>query len=153
MLSRILVLPLLVIFPATVCAQTATTPTEAPAASSDSELAPLPQETDPALASSNPTQSNSALDQPITKIANTMNGCAVLDKNFPGLRAHPMYEFFKAMSLNQVAAMSHGQITAAMLAQAQADLAALDMQVRTAATVPVATAAPMATAAPVALVH
>jgi hypothetical protein len=66
------------------------------------------------------------LDTPIRQIASTDGGCAVLDKDFPGLRAHAMYPFFKSMSLNQIAAMSKGQITPDMLAQAKADLAALN---------------------------
>ena len=68
----------------------------------------------------------SVLDLPIAKIADMSGGCAILDKDFPGLRAHPMYPFFKAMTLNQIAAMSKGQITPDMLAQAGTDLAAID---------------------------
>jgi hypothetical protein len=67
----------------------------------------------------------SPLDQPIEQIAAMQGGCAVLDKDFPGLRAHPMYMSFKRMSLNQIAAMSKGQITAAMMSQAETDLSAL----------------------------
>jgi len=67
----------------------------------------------------------SPLDLPIETIAAHDGGCAVLDKDFPGLRAHPMYMSFKRMSLNQIAAMSKGQITPEMLTQAQNDLAAL----------------------------
>ncbi len=70
-------------------------------------------------------QPNSVLDLPIEKIADMSGGCAVLDRDFPGLRAHPMYPFFKAMTLNQIAAMSKGQITPDMLAQARSDLAAI----------------------------
>jgi hypothetical protein len=69
--------------------------------------------------------SSSPLDKPIETIADSTGGCAVLDKDFPGLRAHPMYAFFKSMTLNQIAAMSKGQITPDMLAQANTDLAAL----------------------------
>jgi hypothetical protein len=72
--------------------------------------------------------SNSTLNVPIEDIAATLAGCAILDKDFPGLRAHTMYHFFKTMSLNQIAAMSHGQITADMLVQAQADLSALPIK-------------------------
>jgi hypothetical protein len=71
-------------------------------------------------------QPDSILDVPIEKIADAPGGCAVLDKDLPGLRAHPMYAFFKAMTLNQIAAMSKGQITPDMLAQARTDLAAID---------------------------
>ena len=52
-------------------------------------------------------------------------GCAILDKDFPGLRTNSMYGFAKAMTLNQIAAMSHGKITPDMLAQARTDLSAL----------------------------
>jgi hypothetical protein len=67
----------------------------------------------------------SPLDMPIEKIADIDGGCAILDKDFPGLRDHPMFPFFKAMTLNQITAMSKGQITPDMLAQARIDLAAL----------------------------
>jgi hypothetical protein len=66
----------------------------------------------------------SKLDEPIEQIAGTADGCAILDKDFPGLRAHPMYGFFKNMSLHQIAAMSRGRITTDMLTQAQTDLTA-----------------------------
>jgi len=82
------------------------------------------------LVSTAPQQSSvqpaSALDLPIEKIADMSGGCAILDRDFPGLRVHPMYPFFKAMTLNQIAAMSKGQITPDMLAQADTDLAAID---------------------------
>ncbi len=67
-----------------------------------------------------------ALDEPIRQIADTPAGCAMLDKDFPGLRQHAMYDFFKSMSLNQIAALSKGQITEEMLAQAQTDILALN---------------------------
>ena len=139
MLSRTLVLPLLITFPVTVLAQTVTTPAEPPAAAnSDTELAPLPPLDDASSTPSGPANSNSALDQPIRKIADTTDGCTVLDRDFPGLRAHPMYQFFKSMTLNQIAAMSHGRITQEMLRQAQTDLAALNMQAGATAAVPIA---------------
>lgn len=67
----------------------------------------------------------SMLDVPIEDIAATENGRVVLDKDFPELRTHAMYDVFKSMSLNQIAAMSHGRITRTMLAQARTDLSAL----------------------------
>ncbi len=151
MLSRILVLPRVVILPVSVCAQTATITTAATTASSDTELEPLPPDDD--ATSTSPVapspESNSALDQPITKIADSTNGCAILDKDFPGLRAHPMYPFFKTMTLNQIAAMSHGRITQEMLRQAQTDLLAIHVPADATAAVPVATiaAVPVATVA------
>ena len=72
-----------------------------------------------------PEPSSSRLDVPIREIAASSNGSAILDKDFPGMLEHPMYGAFKALSLNQVAAMSHGEITPNMLAQAQTDLSAL----------------------------
>ena len=69
----------------------------------------------------------SYLDMPIEQIAAAPNGCTILDKDFPGMREHPMYDYFKAMSLNQVAAMSKGRITPAMMAQARVDLASLSV--------------------------
>jgi len=71
----------------------------------------------------------STLDVPIEDIAASLGGSAVLDKDFPGLRTHTMYRTFKSMSLHQIAAMSHGRITPAMLAQADADLSALPITV------------------------
>jgi len=146
MLSRFLVLSLLVTLPSSVFAQTVATPD----ANTDTELAPLPPAADPGPATVAPESSDSALDEPITRIAGTTGGCAVLDKDFPGLRAHPMYPFFKSMTLNQIAAMSHGQITPEMLAQARSDLAGVATSPT--AAVPVATVAPPP-AAPAALVH
>lgn len=83
-----------------------------------------------------PTQET--LDTPIETIAALPNGCAMLDKDFPGLREHPMFSSFKHMSLNQIAAMSKGQITPAMLAQAQTDLSALSAAVTPIAATPIA---------------
>jgi len=70
--------------------------------------------------------STSTLDRPVEEIAATPSGCAVLDKDFPGMRQHPMYAYFKTMTLNQLAALSKGQITREMMARAQVDLAALN---------------------------
>lgn len=67
----------------------------------------------------------STLDMPIEQIAATAGGQAILDRDFPGMCQHPMYSYFKSMTLNQVAAMSKGQITPAMMAQAKVDLASL----------------------------
>lgn len=94
-------------------------------------LMPTALQAQPALEVAAPKQvaalvsSNSALDVPIEEIAASLSGCTILDKDFPGLRTHSMYEFFKAMTLNQIAAMSHGKITPNMLAQARTDLSAL----------------------------
>jgi hypothetical protein len=79
----------------------------------------------PETAVAAPANPASTLDEPIRQIADTPAGCAVLDKDFPGLRQHAMYDFFKSMTLKQIAALSKGQITQEMLAQAQTDLLAL----------------------------
>ncbi len=71
-----------------------------------------------------PEPSISALDVPIAEIAASSGGCAILDKDFPGLRTHAMYDFAKTMTLHEIAALSHGRITPAMLARAQTDLSA-----------------------------
>ena len=75
-----------------------------------------------------PEPSSSSLDVPIMDIAAFSGGRAILDKDFPGLRTHPMYGFAKVMTLNQITAMSHGEITPDMLAQAQTDLSALSFK-------------------------
>jgi hypothetical protein len=112
-------------------AQTAADGTSAPAAQpAVQDIATPPP--DPATA----LQPPSSLDEPIEQIADTPTGCAVLDKDFPGLRDHPMYPFFKAMTLNQIAAMSGGKITPDMLAQAKTDLTGLILATPAAATGP-----------------
>ena len=87
-------------------------------------LLPAAQASDVATTSLQDT--SSPLDMPIEKIADSPGGCTILDKDFPGLRAHSMYPYFKVMTLNQIAAMSKGQITPDMLAQARTDLTALE---------------------------
>jgi hypothetical protein len=65
------------------------------------------------------------LDTPIQDIAAHPAGKAILDKDLPGLTTHPAYDQFKSMSLKEVAPMSQGAITDAMLAKTGADLATL----------------------------
>jgi hypothetical protein len=103
----------------------------------------------PCAAFADGATSDTVLDEPIERIADTPSGCAVLDKDFPGMRAHPMYGYFKSMSLNQVAAMSKGQITPDMLAQAKSDLSAAAGAATAAVTTTTATASATATTAPV----
>lgn len=106
-------------------------PVEARAQTATGAVAP---QQDAALGSpnsmlANATLPNSPLNVPIEEIAATAGGCAVLDKDFPGLRKHGMYPFFKDMTLSQIAAMSHGEITPDMLAQARSDLSVLPIKV------------------------
>ena len=66
-----------------------------------------------------------SLDTPIETLMADPAGKAVVQANFPDMPAHPMYDQFKSMSLNQVAPMSRGKITDAMLAKAASELAAI----------------------------
>ena len=65
------------------------------------------------------------LDTPIEAIVADPAGKAVIDTDLPGTTTHPMYEQFKAMSLNQVAPMAADKITPEVLAKVQADLATI----------------------------
>jgi len=47
---------------------------------------------------------------------------AILDKDVPGLTAHPAFEQFKGMTLKDLQPMSQGQLTDAQIAAVQADL-------------------------------
>lgn len=66
-----------------------------------------------------------SLDTPIETIAANPAGKAVLEANMPGITTHAQYAMFKGMTLKQVAPMSGGQITEAVLAKTQADLAGI----------------------------
>ena len=65
------------------------------------------------------------LDTPIEAIVADPAGKAVIEKDLPGTTTHPMYDQFKAMSLNQVAPIAADKITPAVLAKVQADLATI----------------------------
>lgn len=65
------------------------------------------------------------LDTPIETIAANPAGKTVLDTDLQNITAHPMYDQFKGMSLNQVQPMSQGALTDAALAKVKADLAAI----------------------------
>ncbi len=64
-------------------------------------------------------------DTPIETIAANPDGKAVLDKDVPGLTAHPMYDQFKSMSLKDLAPMSQGKITDDVIKKVDTDLAAI----------------------------
>lgn len=64
------------------------------------------------------------VDSPIEALAADAKGKAVLEAEFPGITAHPMYDSFKAMSLKQVAPMSNGVVTDEKIAKVEAALAA-----------------------------
>lgn len=96
----------------------------------------------PALAQSGPAADHSAhaghgahadhaahakltLDTPIEAIVASPKGKAVLDAQLPGLSTHEHYPMFKSMTLNQVAPMSNGQVSAEALAKVKAELEAI----------------------------
>jgi hypothetical protein len=97
-------------------AQTAPAPAAAPA--------PAPAEA-PAAAAPAAT-GKFTLDTPIETIEADAKGKEVLTADLGGdVSLHPMYESFKAMSLNQVAPMSGGKITDDVLKKVATDLAAI----------------------------
>lgn len=64
-----------------------------------------------------------SIKTPIETLAADPGAKAVLTRDLPNLFAHPMYESFKAMSLEDLAPYSNGAITPEMLTKVNADLA------------------------------
>ena len=62
---------------------------------------------------------------PIADLAAKAETKAILDKDLPGLTAHPAFEQFKGMTLKALQPMSGGNLTDEQLAAVQADLDAL----------------------------
>lgn len=89
----------------------------------DALVATLPAAAGPASSRTAPPRFT--LDTPIAEIAADPQGRAVLEKDIPGLLAHPAFASFKDHSLNGVAPHSGGALTEAMLKTAAADLLAL----------------------------
>ncbi|MFA6122862.1 MAG: hypothetical protein WCS75_08120 [Sphingomonas sp.] len=65
------------------------------------------------------------LDTPIEAIAASTAGKAVLDTDLQNITAHPLYDQFKGMTLNQLAPLSQGALTDAALTKVKTDLAAI----------------------------
>lgn len=65
------------------------------------------------------------LDTPVETLAANPAAKAVLDKHFPEMLSHPMYDQFKQMSLKQLQPLAQGQITNDMMTAAEKDLAAI----------------------------
>ncbi|MEY4255319.1 MAG: hypothetical protein RLZZ141_546 [Pseudomonadota bacterium] len=63
---------------------------------------------------------------PIADLAAKPETKAILDKEVPGLTAHPAFEQFKGMSLKALQPMSGGVLTDEQLTAVQADLDALN---------------------------
>ncbi len=64
-------------------------------------------------------------DTPLETVAANPAAKAVLDKDLPGVSAHPAWDQFKAMSLRQLQPYSEGKITDDVLAKVDADLKAV----------------------------
>ena len=62
---------------------------------------------------------------PIADLAAKPETKAILDKDVPGLTAHPAFEQFKGMTLKDLQPMSQGQLTDDMIKAVEADLAKL----------------------------
>lgn len=72
----------------------------------------------PAFAGDPPTVDKT----PIADLAAKPETKAILDKDVPGLTAHPAFDQFKGMTLKDLQPMSQGQLTDAQIAAVQADL-------------------------------
>jgi hypothetical protein len=64
-----------------------------------------------------------SIKTPIETLAADPGAKAVLTRDLPDLFSHPMYESFKAMSLEDLAPYSNGAITPEVLTKVNADLA------------------------------
>ena len=64
-------------------------------------------------------------ETPIADLAATPETKAILDKDLPGLTAHPAFDQFKGMTLKALQPMSGGVVTDEQLAAVQAGLDAL----------------------------
>ena len=88
-------------------------------------VAALAQNSSAPVVAPAPTPAPLTIDTPIEAIAADPKGKLVLEANFPGMTANPMYEQFKTMTLKQVQPMSGGRMTEAAVAKAEADLTAI----------------------------
>lgn len=62
---------------------------------------------------------------PIADLAANPAAKTILDKDVPGLTAHPAFEQFKGMTLTALQPLSQGALTDEQIAAVKADLAAL----------------------------
>jgi len=72
-----------------------------------------------------PAAARLSLDTPLATLMADARAKAVIDAALPGVSAHPAYEQFKGMSLNQLAPMASDQLPAAKLAQIKTGLDAI----------------------------
>ncbi|QDM41047.1 hypothetical protein [Altererythrobacter sp. TH136] len=88
-------------------------------------LAPAAAHADDAAPTAETATARLNLDTPVETIVADPAGKAALDANLPGLTTHQHYEHLKGMSLRMIASMAPDQLTAEMLAKAEASLAAI----------------------------
>jgi hypothetical protein len=93
-----------------------------PAALAQDAPAPAPAATAPAPEA---TAARFTLDTPVEQLVADTRAKAVLDARVPGLSGHAAYNMFKAMSLRMLQPHSQGRLTDELMAQIQADLAAI----------------------------
>ena len=84
--------------------------------------APLPSSGQPVSRAGSPL----SVDMPISVIASSPQGKAVLEQHLPGLCERPEYAMFKGMSLAKLADMSNGRISPRQVSSIQAELVRVD---------------------------
>ena len=72
-----------------------------------------------------PRRPRFSLDTPLVTLMADARARTVIDAALPGVAAHPAFEQFKGMSLNQLAPMAPDQLPAAKLAQIKGGLDAI----------------------------
>ncbi|MEL6541255.1 MAG: hypothetical protein AAF249_10205 [Pseudomonadota bacterium] len=80
----------------------------------------------PALADGHVEKANKlSIDNTIEELMSDKASAAVLEKHLPGIGSHMMYDFFKGMTLKELAPQSGGQVTEETIAKIASDLKAL----------------------------
>ena len=87
------------------------------------QTAPAPAAAPAAAATAPASRLN--LDTPVETIMADPNGKAVVDAAIPQLAAHPSYEMFKGMSLNQLQGYAPDQLSAETMTKVGTGLAAV----------------------------
>lgn len=89
-------------------------------------LAAAPQATTATPAQPAPSiAAKPGLDTPIETLMANPKTKAVIDADIPTLGAHPSYDMFKSMTLNELVPMSNGALTDDVMKKVAADLAAV----------------------------
>ncbi|MEM7702432.1 MAG: hypothetical protein AAF251_10890 [Pseudomonadota bacterium] len=80
----------------------------------------------PAMADGHVEKANKlSVDNTIEELMSNKASAAVLEKHLPGIGSHMMYDFFKGMTLKELAPQSSGLVTDETIAKIAADLKAL----------------------------